>query len=57
LASIGVKMDEEERSQILPCFLLDSWDFLVMAIGITSCWQHKHDDEENDELGSKQCCH
>lgn len=36
LEAIVVKMDKEEKCQILFCSLLDLWDSLVMAIGITS---------------------
>lgn len=35
MVSIGVKMDEEHKCQILLYSLLDSWDSLVMVIGST----------------------
>jgi hypothetical protein len=35
MISVGVKMDEEDFSMTLLCSFPDSWDNLVMSIGIT----------------------
>lgn len=36
LGSIGDKIKEEDRCMLLLCYLLESWDHLIMAIGSTT---------------------